>query len=128
MKEIARNIWADIINAISNQDTFVGKIFGKVEEKSGRTRYQTARLLSFVIWAFLIFSTSAEVLCNLICFCYPAVKTIMEIEERSKRSTALSRAATPRTDVAFSFMAVLYTTFLVKVQPSCSHLAHAERA
>ncbi|KRZ14737.1 Receptor expression-enhancing protein 5 [Trichinella zimbabwensis] len=84
MKEIVRNIWADIINAISDQDTFVGKIFGKVEEKSGPGRYQTAKLLAFVIVAFLIFSTSAEVLCNLICFCYPAVKTIMEIEVKEK--------------------------------------------
>ncbi|KRY66643.1 hypothetical protein T4A_14484 [Trichinella pseudospiralis] len=27
MKKIVRNIWADITNAISNQDTLVGKIF-----------------------------------------------------------------------------------------------------
>ncbi|KRX51430.1 Receptor expression-enhancing protein 5 [Trichinella sp. T9] len=84
MTEIVRNIWADITNAISNQDTFVGKIFGKVEENSGRSRYEAAKLLADVTVLFLIFSNSAEVLCNLICFCYPAMKTIMEIEVEEK--------------------------------------------
>ncbi|KRY46441.1 Receptor expression-enhancing protein 5 [Trichinella britovi] len=84
MTEIVRNIWADITNAISNQDTFVGKIFGKVEENSGRSRYEAAKLLADVTVVFLIFSTSAEVLCNLICFCYPAMKTIMEFEVEEK--------------------------------------------
>ncbi|KRY65008.1 Receptor expression-enhancing protein 5 [Trichinella pseudospiralis] len=77
MANIVKHIWADITNAISDENTLVEKVFGKVEEKSSRSRYQVAL---YGYWHF----TSAEVLRNLISFCYLAMKMVMEIEDKGK--------------------------------------------
>ncbi|KRY88692.1 Receptor expression-enhancing protein 6 [Trichinella pseudospiralis] len=77
MANIVKHIWADITNAISDENTLVEKVFGKVEEKSSRSRYQVAL---YGYWHF----TSAEMLRNLISFCYLAMKMVMEIEDKEK--------------------------------------------
>ncbi|XP_003381636.1 receptor expression-enhancing protein 6 [Trichinella spiralis] len=45
-------------------------------KKTGRNRCEAATLLASVITLFLLFSESAELLCNSICFAYPAVKSL----------------------------------------------------
>ncbi|KRY94431.1 hypothetical protein T11_9096, partial [Trichinella zimbabwensis] len=56
----------------------VGKLFGIIEQKSGRSRYQVAVMLAIVICTLLIVSPGAELLCNCICIGYPAMKTLIE--------------------------------------------------
>ncbi|KRZ77864.1 hypothetical protein T10_10564 [Trichinella papuae] len=46
-------------------------------KKTGRNRCEAATLLASVITLLLLFSKNAELLCNLICFAYPAVKTTL---------------------------------------------------
>ncbi|KRY94869.1 Receptor expression-enhancing protein 5, partial [Trichinella pseudospiralis] len=58
----------------------VGKIFAKIEQKSGQSRHQVAVILAIVICVLLIVSPSAGLLCNWICFGYPAMKTLMEMQ------------------------------------------------
>ncbi|KRZ86998.1 hypothetical protein T08_10076 [Trichinella sp. T8] len=45
-------------------------------KKTGRNRCEAATLLASVITVLLLFSKSAELLCNSICFAYPAVKSL----------------------------------------------------
>ncbi|KRY45535.1 hypothetical protein T03_6983 [Trichinella britovi] len=60
----------------NDNKTFVGKVFNKIEEKTGRNRCEAATLLASVITVLLLFSKSAELLCNSICFAYPVVKSL----------------------------------------------------
>ncbi|OUC43763.1 hypothetical protein D917_09538, partial [Trichinella nativa] len=69
-----QGIFFDLFDIISDNKTFVGKVFNKIEEKTGRNRCEAATLLASVITVLLLFSKSAELLCNLICFACPAVK------------------------------------------------------
>ncbi|KRZ31312.1 Receptor expression-enhancing protein 5 [Trichinella pseudospiralis] len=80
MAQIFQNIRNDICNAISDESGLVGKIFAKIEQKSGQSRYQAAVILAIVICVLLIVSPSAGLLCNWICFGYPAMKTLMEMQ------------------------------------------------
>ncbi|KRY77953.1 hypothetical protein T4A_14398 [Trichinella pseudospiralis] len=45
-------------------------------KKTGRNRCEAATLLASVITLLLLFSKNAELLCNSICFAYPAVKSL----------------------------------------------------
>ncbi|KRX94777.1 Receptor expression-enhancing protein 5 [Trichinella pseudospiralis] len=80
MAQIFQNIRNDICNAISDERGLVGKIFAKIEQKSGQSRHQVAVILAIVICVLLIVSPSAGLLCNWICFGYPAMKTLMEMQ------------------------------------------------
>ncbi|KRZ07292.1 hypothetical protein T11_11843 [Trichinella zimbabwensis] len=48
----------------------------KIRKKTGRNRCEAATLLASVITLLLLFSKNAELLCNSICFAYPAVKSL----------------------------------------------------
>ncbi|KRX94718.1 Receptor expression-enhancing protein 5 [Trichinella pseudospiralis] len=80
MAQVFQNIRNDICNAISDERGLVGKIFAKIEQKSGQSRHQVAVILAIVICVLLIVSPSAGLLCNWICFGYPAMKTLMEMQ------------------------------------------------
>ncbi|KRZ36131.1 Receptor expression-enhancing protein 5, partial [Trichinella pseudospiralis] len=80
MAQIFQNIRNDICNAISDERGLVGKIFAKIEQKTGQSRYQVAVILAIVICVLLIVSPSAGLLCNWICFGYPAMMTLMEMQ------------------------------------------------
>ncbi|KRX52523.1 hypothetical protein T09_11289 [Trichinella sp. T9] len=74
-----QGIFFDLFDIISDNKTFVGKVFNKIEEKTGRNRCEAATLLASVITVLLLFSKSAELLCNSICFAYPAVKSLEKL-------------------------------------------------
>ncbi|KRX36463.1 Receptor expression-enhancing protein 5 [Trichinella murrelli] len=80
MAQILQNIRNDIWNVIDDESRLVGKLFAKIEQKTGKSRYQVAVMLAIVIFVLLIFSPNAGLLCNCICYGYPAMKTLIEIQ------------------------------------------------
>ncbi|KRY75034.1 hypothetical protein T4D_3034, partial [Trichinella pseudospiralis] len=42
MAHVLQSVRNDICNAISDESGLVGKLFGKIEQKTGRSRYQVA--------------------------------------------------------------------------------------
>ncbi|KRY94496.1 hypothetical protein T11_11572, partial [Trichinella zimbabwensis] len=46
MAHVLQNIRNDIWTTINDESRFVGKLFGKIEQKSGRSRYQVAVMLA----------------------------------------------------------------------------------
>ncbi|KRY76147.1 Receptor expression-enhancing protein 5 [Trichinella pseudospiralis] len=87
MEKTVQRIFSDVVNAINDESTFVGKLFGKIEQKSGRSRYQAAIFLACVICILVaVYNPAVKLLCDLICIVYPAMKTLAEIEsiEKSK--------------------------------------------
>ncbi|KRZ65700.1 Receptor expression-enhancing protein 5 [Trichinella papuae] len=80
MAHVLQSIRNDIWNVINDESRLVGKLFGKIEQKSGRSRYQVAVMLAILICTLLIVSPGAELLCNCICIGYPAMKTLMEMQ------------------------------------------------
>ncbi|KRY08819.1 Receptor expression-enhancing protein 5, partial [Trichinella patagoniensis] len=82
----SRNFF-DLFDIISDNKTFVGKVFNKIEEKTGRNRCEAATLLASVITVLLLFSKSAELLCNSICFAYPAVKSLEKVKSTEKNTS-----------------------------------------
>ncbi|XP_003381617.1 receptor expression-enhancing protein 5 [Trichinella spiralis] len=82
-----QGIFFDLFDIISDNKTFVGKVFNKIEEKTGRNRCEAATLLASVITVLLLFSRSAELLCNSICFAYPAVKSLEKVKSTEKNTS-----------------------------------------
>ncbi|OUC39461.1 TB2/DP1, HVA22 family, partial [Trichinella nativa] len=80
MAQILQNICNDIWNAIGDESRLVGKVFAKIEQKTGKSRYQAAVMLAIVICVLLIVSPGAGLLCNCICIGYPAMKTLIEMQ------------------------------------------------
>ncbi|KRY47014.1 Receptor expression-enhancing protein 5 [Trichinella britovi] len=80
MAQILQNIRNDIWNVIGDESRLVGKLFAKIEQKTGKSRYQVAVMLAIVIFVLLIFSPNAGLLCNCICYGYPAMKTLIEMQ------------------------------------------------
>ncbi|KRY91773.1 Receptor expression-enhancing protein 5 [Trichinella pseudospiralis] len=80
MAHVLQSVRNDICNAISDESGLVGKLFAKIEQKTGRSRYQVAVMFAIMICVLLIVSPDAELLCNYICFSYPAMKTLMELQ------------------------------------------------
>ncbi|KRZ18548.1 hypothetical protein T4B_14076, partial [Trichinella pseudospiralis] len=46
MEKTVQRIFSDVVNAINDESAFVGKVFGKIEQRSGRSRYQAAIFLA----------------------------------------------------------------------------------
>ncbi|KRX98148.1 Receptor expression-enhancing protein 5 [Trichinella pseudospiralis] len=85
MAKTVQSIFKDVSNAINDDNGKVGKLFSEIEKRSGRGRKEAASILMSVIVTALIFVPSiAELFCNLICFGYPAMKTLAEIESNKK--------------------------------------------
>ncbi|KRZ77921.1 Protein yop-1 [Trichinella papuae] len=87
MEKVFQRICSDVVNAINDESAFVGKLFSKIEQRSGRSRYQAAILLACVICILLaIYNPAVKLLCDLICIVYPVMKTLTEMEsiEKSK--------------------------------------------
>ncbi|KRX36900.1 hypothetical protein T03_8644 [Trichinella britovi] len=87
MEKIVHSICMDVVNAINDDSALVGKLFGKIEQRSGRSRYQAAIVLAGVICMLLaIYNPAVKLLCDLICIVYPVMKTLAEMEsiEKSK--------------------------------------------
>ncbi|KRZ08550.1 Receptor expression-enhancing protein 5 [Trichinella zimbabwensis] len=84
MSQILQNIHNDILNAINDESRLVGQLFGKIERKIGKSRYQVAVMLAIRICMLLIASPCAGLLCNFICVVYPAMKTLTEVESNEK--------------------------------------------
>ncbi|KRY51930.1 Receptor expression-enhancing protein 5 [Trichinella britovi] len=85
MAKTVQSIFKDVSNAINNDSGTVGKPFDEIEKKTGRGRKEAAGILVSVLVKPLIFVPSlAELLCNLICFVYPALKTLAEMESNEK--------------------------------------------
>ncbi|KRX24233.1 Receptor expression-enhancing protein 5 [Trichinella nelsoni] len=80
MAQIFQNIRSDIWNVIGDESRLVGKLFAKIEQKTGKSRYQAAVMLAIVICVLLIVSPGAGLLCNCICIGYPAMKTLIEMQ------------------------------------------------
>ncbi|KRX63833.1 Receptor expression-enhancing protein 5 [Trichinella sp. T9] len=80
MAQIFQNIRNDIWNVIGDESRLVGKLFAKIEQKTGKSRYQAAVMLAIVICVLLIVSPGAGLLCNCICIGYPAMKTLIEMQ------------------------------------------------
>ncbi|KRZ84353.1 Receptor expression-enhancing protein 5 [Trichinella sp. T8] len=80
MAQTLQNIRNDIWNVIGDESRLVGKLFAKIEQKTGKSRYQVAVMLAIVICMLLIVSPGAGLLCNCICIGYPAMKTLIEIQ------------------------------------------------
>ncbi|KRY08700.1 hypothetical protein T12_11885 [Trichinella patagoniensis] len=85
MEKIVQSICKDVANAINDDSALVGKLFGKIEQISGRSRYQAAILLAGVICMLLaIYNPAVKLLCDLICIVYPVMKTLAEMESIEK--------------------------------------------
>ncbi|KRZ01646.1 hypothetical protein T11_15590 [Trichinella zimbabwensis] len=72
-----RPVLSDILRNISHEVLLNSAI--KIREKTGRNRCEAATLLASVITLLLLFSKNAELLCNSICFAYPAVKSLEKL-------------------------------------------------
>ncbi|KRY09242.1 hypothetical protein T12_1211 [Trichinella patagoniensis] len=59
MAQILQNIRNDIWNVIGDESRLVGKLFAKIEQKTGKSRYQAAVMLAIVICMLLIVSPGA---------------------------------------------------------------------
>ncbi|KRX89166.1 Receptor expression-enhancing protein 5 [Trichinella pseudospiralis] len=75
-----RNIYNDIWSVINDESRLVGKLFAGIEQKTGKSRYQAALILTLVICMLLTVSPAAGLLCNCICIGYPAMKTLTEMQ------------------------------------------------
>ncbi|KRX17813.1 Receptor expression-enhancing protein 5 [Trichinella nelsoni] len=85
MEKVVHGICRDVVNAINDDSALVGKLFGKIEQVSGRSRYQAAIMLAGVICTLLaIYNPAVKLLCDLICIVYPAMKTLAEMESIKK--------------------------------------------
>ncbi|XP_003369091.1 hypothetical protein Tsp_04517 [Trichinella spiralis] len=85
MEKIVQSICKDVVNAINDDSALVGKLFGKIEQKSGRSRYQAAIVLAGVICMLLaVYNPAVKLLCDLICIVYPVMKTLAEMESIEK--------------------------------------------
>ncbi|KRY74694.1 Receptor expression-enhancing protein 5 [Trichinella pseudospiralis] len=85
MEKTVQRIFSDVVNAINDESAFVGKVFGKIEQRSGRSRYQAAIFLACVICILVaVYNPAVKLLCDLICIVYPAMKTLAEIESIEK--------------------------------------------
>ncbi|KRX43363.1 Receptor expression-enhancing protein 5 [Trichinella britovi] len=88
MAQKFQDICNGIKNAIYDESGIVGKAFGEYEKRTGRRRTGAACFLLCLTNLVLVYAHSvAELWCNLICFGYPAMKTLAEMEsnEKSKR-------------------------------------------
>ncbi|KRY88647.1 Receptor expression-enhancing protein 6 [Trichinella pseudospiralis] len=75
----------DVVNAINDESAFVGKVFGKIEQRSGRSRYQAAILVACMICILVaVYNPAVKLLCNLICIVYPTMKTLAEMQSIKK--------------------------------------------
>ncbi|KRY81193.1 Receptor expression-enhancing protein 5 [Trichinella pseudospiralis] len=84
MAQILKNIRDDIWNVINDESRLVGKLFGKVEQKIGKSCYQVAVMLAIRICMLLTVSPCAGLLCNFICVVHSAIKTLTEMESNEK--------------------------------------------
>ncbi|KRY91522.1 Receptor expression-enhancing protein 5 [Trichinella pseudospiralis] len=85
MSQYFADICKGVENAIYDESTIVGKVFGEYERKTGKRRNGAACFLLNMTNLILVYaSTVAELCCNLICFVYPAMKTLAEIESNDK--------------------------------------------
>ncbi|XP_003373121.1 hypothetical protein Tsp_11533 [Trichinella spiralis] len=88
MAQILQNIRNDIWYVIGDESRLVGKLFAKIEQKTGKSRYQAAVMLAIVLFVLLIFSPNAGLLCNCICIGYPAMKTLIEVESNENANSS----------------------------------------
>ncbi|KRX69911.1 Receptor expression-enhancing protein 5 [Trichinella sp. T6] len=85
MEKIVQSICKDVVNAINDDSALVGKLFGKIEQISGRSRYQAAIFLAGVICMLsAVYNPAVKLLCDLICIVYPVMKTLAEMESIEK--------------------------------------------
>ncbi|KRY42259.1 hypothetical protein T01_12845 [Trichinella spiralis] len=95
MAKTVHSVFKDVSNAVNNDSGTVGKLFDEIEKRSGRGRKEAAGILVSVLVTALIFVPSlTELLCNLICFVYPAMKTLAEMESNKKSKCNCHGAAT----------------------------------
>ncbi|KRZ49653.1 Receptor expression-enhancing protein 5, partial [Trichinella nativa] len=74
MAKTVQSIFKDVSNAINNDSGTVGKLFDEIEKKLVVVEKKPQ-----AFWLAL-----AELLCNLICFVYQALKTLAEMESNEK--------------------------------------------
>ncbi|KRX60136.1 Receptor expression-enhancing protein 5 [Trichinella sp. T9] len=74
MAKTVQSIFKDVSNPINNDSGTVGKLFEEIEKKLIVVEKKPQ-----AFWLAL-----AELLCNLICFDYPALKTLAEMESNEK--------------------------------------------
>ncbi|KRZ55923.1 hypothetical protein T02_9782 [Trichinella nativa] len=85
MEKIVQSICKDVVNAINDDSVLVGKLFGKIEQISGRSRYQAAIFLAGMICMLsAVYNPAVKLLCDLICIVYPVMKTLAEMESIEK--------------------------------------------
>ncbi|KRX89975.1 hypothetical protein T4A_14346 [Trichinella pseudospiralis] len=89
MAQILKNIRDDIWNVINDESRLVGKLFGKVEQKIGKSCYQVAVMLAIRICMLLTVSPCAGLLCNFICVVHSAIKALTEMESNEKVNSFL---------------------------------------
>ncbi|KRX35075.1 hypothetical protein T05_4232 [Trichinella murrelli] len=83
MAQILQNVHTDISNVINDESRFVGKLLGRIEQKTGRIRDEIAVMSAIQI--FISFASSgAELLVELLCLAYPAVKILTGLESTEK--------------------------------------------
>ncbi|KRX53452.1 hypothetical protein T09_3261 [Trichinella sp. T9] len=84
MAQILQNVHTDISNVINDESRFVGKLLGKIEQKTGRIRDEIAVMSAIQIFISLFASSGAELLVELLCLAYPAVKILTGLESIEK--------------------------------------------
>ncbi|KRY47384.1 hypothetical protein T03_8979 [Trichinella britovi] len=84
MAQILQNVHTDISNVINDESRFVEKLLGKIEQKTGRIRDEIAVMSAIQIFISLFASSGAELLVELLCLAYPAVKILTGLESIEK--------------------------------------------
>ncbi|CDW53101.1 receptor expression enhancing protein [Trichuris trichiura] len=84
MAEQFEQIKNDLKPLLYDDASLLGKCFKKLEQSTGKTREECAMVLSSILAIYLVIGFAAELLCNSICFAYPAYMSIIAIESKEK--------------------------------------------
>uniref|UniRef100_A0A5S6QZP9 Receptor expression-enhancing protein n=1 Tax=Trichuris muris TaxID=70415 RepID=A0A5S6QZP9_TRIMR len=84
MAEQLERIKNDLKPLLYDEASLLGRGFKKLEQTTGKTREECAMALCAVLSIYLVIGYAAELLCNSICFAYPAYMSIIAIETKDK--------------------------------------------
>ncbi|CDW55924.1 TB2 DP1 HVA22 domain containing protein [Trichuris trichiura] len=85
MADVFNQIKQDVNTLLYDETNPFGKGFAKIEEVTKRKREECFAAVSALVALYLIVGYSAELLCNIIGFVYPAYMTIRAIEGGDKK-------------------------------------------
>ncbi|KFD49324.1 hypothetical protein M514_09771 [Trichuris suis] len=85
MADFVNQIKQDVNTLLYDETNPFGKGFAKIEEVTKRKREECFAAIAALVAIYLIVGYCAELLCNIICFIYPAYMSIRAIESTDKK-------------------------------------------